>query len=69
MEDPIKSQQEADEAFNFLVQTTMDTMNIDKEQAEKRITALFESGVLLNANPESPETQQQIDKFMSTQVD
>ena len=67
--EPIKSQEEADAIFNYLVNTAMLTVKIDKIQAEKRVRALFDSGVLIGRNPEEIETIMIVDKFMRTPID
>lgn len=67
-DEPIKSQQEADEIFNYLVKTTADTMKISTEQATKRVKALFDSGILEGGNPNSIVTQFKITKFLATQI-
>jgi hypothetical protein len=69
MSEPINDQQEANEVFNFLVTTTSETLGIDREQAEKRVTALFSSDILTNGDPMSPETQQKIEEFLKIPVE
>ncbi len=66
---PIKSKEDADKVFNFLVNTTMLTLGVEKKQAEKRIRALLDSGLLKGGSPDNPETQRIIDKFMTTHID
>ena len=66
---PIQSQEEADKAFNYLVQTLMSGMNISEEQATKRVKSLFESGILEGGSPTSIITQIKISKFLSKQID
>ncbi len=67
--EPIKSQEEADAVFNYLVNTTMLTVQIDKAQAEKRVKALLDSGLLNGGSPDNPNTQMMIDIFMKTHID
>lgn len=66
---PIKDIKEAQRVFDALVKTTMQTVKISKEQAEKRITALIASGVLDNGDPDTPLFQMIVDKFLNTQID
>jgi len=68
--EPIKSQEEANEVFEYLVQTTIDTLGVDRTQAEKRITALINSGWLNGTehSPTNPVTQRMIDNFMRTPI-
>jgi len=65
----IKSQKEADEVFDFLVNETIKVQKCDKAQAEKRIRALLDSGILNSGSPDNPATQKIIDEFMSKQID
>ena len=67
--EPIKSQKEADKVFDFLVNETIKVEKCDKAQAEKRIRALLDSGILKGGSPDNPVTQRRIDEFMSTQID
>ncbi len=64
----IKSQKEADAVFEFLVKTTIDTVGCSRNQAELRITALFDSGILNDMNPNIPSAQKKIDEFMKTPI-
>lgn len=68
-EEPIKSQEEANEVFIWLVNETIKVTKCDKPQAEKRIRALLKSGILKGGNPNNPNTQKKIDEFMFTQID
>ncbi len=68
-QEPIKSKEEADGVFNYFVNTTMLTVKIDRAQAEKRVKALFDSGLLNGGSPDNPNTQKMIDKFMKTHID
>ena len=67
--EPIKSQEEADKAFDYLVTTITEGMGIDREQATKRVKALFESGILEGGSPTSLVTQIKISKFLSKPID
>jgi hypothetical protein len=67
--EPIKSQEEANTVFAFLVNETIKITECDKPQAEKRIHALLKSGVLKNGSPNNPNTQRKIDEFMTTHID
>lgn len=69
MSKPIKSQKEADQVFESLVNMAMETMNIDRDQAEKRTRKLLASTVFHGGNPNDPNTQRRIDKIMETHVD
>ena len=69
MIDPIKSQQEADAVFEFLVTGAMDVCDIDREQAEKRIRKLLDSGILDGEHPAHPEMRKKINEFMRTPVE
>ena len=65
----IKTQNEANEVFNNLVNTTIIVTKCSKEQAEKRINALLKSGILDSGSPNNPATQIKIDDFMFTEID
>lgn len=65
---PIKSQKEADKIFKGLVNIAISTLNISQEQAEKRISALLDSGILDKGSPDNPDSQKLIDKFMTTPI-
>jgi len=67
MKDSIKTQDEANESFTYLVNKTMEVEKCDNIQAQKRVRALFDSGILEGGHPENPETQKKIDEFMSIQ--
>lgn len=68
MEKPIKSQNEADQVFESVVNMAMETMKIDRDQAEKRTRKLLDSDVF-SGNPNDPNTQRRMDEIMQTQVD
>lgn len=68
MIEPIKTQNEADQVFEYLVINAMAKINIDREQAEKRVRKIFSSGILENGNPTSRKTQREIDKILKTPV-
>jgi len=62
------SKKEAQELFKKSVNVTMVTLNISRKQAEKRTRALLDSGILDNGNPNNPDSQKLIDKFMTTPI-
>lgn len=66
MEKPIKTQKEARKVYEYLVKTTKDVLNISHNQAEKRVIALYASGILneKGANPQNRDTQMKIDMFL-----
>lgn len=65
---PIKSQSEADQVFNYLSETTAKTLGISIVQAQKRVQALLNSGLLNSGHPDDPASQMKIDKFLSTPI-
>lgn len=69
MKEQIKSQKEADKVFSSLVKTTISQLKISKDQAEKRIRALLDSGILDGGHPEDSLTQMKIDAFLQTEID
>lgn len=48
-----------------VVVPVMTKHNITREEAEKRLRLLFESGILPTGSPDDPETQEMIDDFLS----
>lgn len=52
------------EEWNFLVNTTVEVLKIDREEAIKRVDALYETGIL-NLNPHDPYTIKMIDLFLA----
>jgi hypothetical protein len=65
---PIESNAEREVVFNYLVNTTMSVKKVGREQAEKRVNALLESGILENGSPENLLTRMKIDEFMSREI-
>jgi len=65
----IKMEEEANESFIYLVNETMKVTKCDKAQAQKRVSALFQSGILNGGSPDNPLMQKKIDEFMFTQID
>jgi len=47
-----------------LIQPVMNIFNVSKEEAEKRLQNLSESGIMQNGHPDDLETQQMIDDFL-----
>ena len=66
--EPIKSQDEANKVFSYMVDTTADRLNISHEQAVERVNALFSSGILDGGSPDNPVTQMRIDQFLQTPI-
>jgi hypothetical protein len=64
MGNPIKSQKEAENTRRYLINTTSSTLKISNEEAEKRVDALFKSGIL-DQNLPMPIFQMQVDAFLS----
>jgi hypothetical protein len=67
--EPIKSQEEANKVFTYLVDTTTKVLKIERLQAEKRVRALLDSGILDGGSPDDPITQRKIDEFLQKQID
>lgn len=61
---PIKSEKEADEVKNYLIQETINQLGIAIEEATIRVNALFNSGILNDIDPRSDSGQLQIDVFL-----
>ena len=55
--------------FNSIVGTVIDTLKIDRAQAEKRVNALLKSGILNNGSPNDPAKQREIDMFIITPIE
>lgn len=68
MKKPFKSRW-ANRQFALLVKEAMEIENIDQIQAEKRVLALFESGILDNNSQDDPDTLKKIMEFMRTPID
>ena len=49
--EPIKSQEEFDAVYEYLIFTAVNTLKISRRAAEMRINALRKSGLLLNLGP------------------
>lgn len=64
-DEPIKSQQEADEARQYIIRETAATLNIPVAEATRRVNALFKSGILNIVDPSTTDGQMRIDAFMS----
>lgn len=67
--EPIKTQEEADELRRNIITTTATTLGITIQEAKKRVTALFNSGILNGGNPNETETQKKIDAFLDIPSD
>lgn len=63
---PFTSPKEREEVFNSVMNETIRVTGCSRENAEKRINALFASGILNdpNASPSNPYFQMRIDEFM-----
>lgn len=58
-------QRKADPAYDIIVQHTRDVLGISHEQAEKRVDALYDSGILFQfSGPDDPKGQIAIDLFL-----
>ena len=64
-DDPIKSQHEADEVLEHIIQITMSTLKIPRLDAEFRVGALRQSGLLNQGGPDDQTSQMMIDLFMT----
>ena len=60
----INSQQEADKAFEELAKDTSTTLNISLDEARRRLTGLYHSGILDTGSPDDPRKQTEIDAFL-----
>ncbi|MHA4844449.1 hypothetical protein ACX0G7_09805 [Flavitalea antarctica] len=61
---PIKTEKEATEVTNYLIETTMSTLKIDREEATKRVNALLKTDIMNGFNPDKPAHQIAVDMFM-----
>lgn len=52
-----------------IVDQTMNKHSITKEQATKRVEALFDSGLLYNFDPENKVSQLLIDEFLQINLE
>jgi dihydroxyacetone kinase-like predicted kinase len=64
--DPIKTQKEYDEVFQYVVKQTMETLKITETDAMLRVAALRESGILDSGGPNDRVSQIMIDAFMTS---
>ena len=55
--------------FDSLVSGAIDKTGISKEQAEKRVTALLESGIMENKKLSESAKKKKFIEFMETQID
>lgn len=63
--DPIKSQAEFDQVYEYLITTAVSTLKISRHAAEMRINALRKSGLLLNlGHPDEQPFQIGVDVAM-----
>ena len=65
---PIKSQKEANDVKEFLINETLKVQKISREQAAKRIDALLDSGELDGLDPSGVLFAMIVDKYMETPV-
>lgn len=64
MDEPIKTQVEADEVKRYLIKSVVATLNISVVEATRRVAGLLKSGILNTGNAEDPESQMRIDAFL-----
>ena len=60
----VTSQKEANDIFDFLVKTTVETLKIEKDDAEYRVSKMLNWIEKENINPLTPLGQKRIDDFL-----
>lgn len=65
-DDPIRTKEEADKVYEYLVRTTVVVLKIDEGEAKLRVRRLLDSKELDGLLPDNVIFQMTVDKYMTT---